>query len=568
MTKSHRSSPHVLHALRAAARGNDLAHHAIDEWQHARITRRELLRHASVIGLSLAAGASAADVLAQTPASRAGTAPAPAAGGGKPGGLVRVALLTPTGTVDPLTITDPASVALVNQTSEYLINDDGEKLMLRPSLALSWKPNAKGDVWTFKLRENVRFHDGHPFTAKDVVATFDRLADPKSGSAAASALKGVLSKGGTRALDDHTIEFHLDAPNGNFPYYVSSDNYNAAIVASNASDSYEKRFNGTGPFRLEKFVPKQGASFVRNPDYWGEKALPERVQFTFYADQQAQILALQGRQADVMPNFTIQGGLGLLNNPEFKIQGIKSSGHRQLHMRCDDGPFKDKRVRQALALSLDRDVIVRGLFRGKASVGNDSPFAPVFPSTNTSVPQRRQNLAQARQLLAQAGVPNGFPVTLTTEKFMEIPDYAVVVQNAAKAVGIRVALKVETQGQYYGAGTPGKSDWLDAPLGITDYGHRGVPNVFLGAPLLSDGAWNAARFRNPAYDKLYAQYVAALDIGSQKKLAGDIQALLLDQTPLVIPYFYDALLATGARVSGVRFTAISQLYLDRATIAA
>jgi peptide/nickel transport system substrate-binding protein len=554
--------------MHTAARGNDLAQYAIDEWRAARITRRELLRHASVIGLSLAAGARVADVLAQTASPQPGTAAKPATSGARPGGLIRVALLTPTGTVDPLTITDPASVALVNQTSDYLIDDDGEKLALRPSLALSWKPNAKGDVWTFKLRESVRFHDGHPFTAKDVVATFDRLADPKSGSAAASTLKGVLSKGGTRALDDHTVEFHLDAPNGNFAYYVSSDNYNAAIVASNATGDYEKRFNGTGPFKLEKFVPKQGATFVRNPDYWGDKALPDRVQFTFYADQQAQILALQGRQADVMPNFTIQGGLGLLNNPEFKVRAIKSSGHRQLHMRCDDGPFKDKRVRQALAQSLDRDMIVRGLFRGKASVGNDSPFAPVFPSTNTSVPQRQQNLAQAKQLLAQAGVPNGFAVTLTTEKFMEIPDYAVVVQNAAKAIGIQIALKVETQDQYYGAGTPGKSDWLDAPLGITDYGHRGVPNVFLGAPLLSNGAWNAARFRNPAYDRLYAQYVAALDIGSQKKIAGDIEMLLIDETPLVIPYFYDALVATGARVSGVRFTAISQLYLDRATVAA
>jgi peptide/nickel transport system substrate-binding protein len=566
MTKLHRRFPPLLDTLRVVAHDNTLAQHAIDEWQAARITRRELLRHLSVIGLSLAAGGHTAAALAQPAAP--GAATPSAAGSARPGGVIRVALLTPTGVVDPLTVTDPPSVALINQTSDYLIDDDGETLMLRPSLALSWKPNAKGDVWTFKLRENVRFHDGHPFTAKDVVATFDRLADPKSGSAAASTLKGVLSKAGTRALDDHTVEFHLDAPNGNFPYYVSSDNYNAAIVSAAATQGYEKTFNGTGPFKLETFLPKQGAAFVRNPDYWGNKALPERVQFTFYADQQAQILALQGRQADVMPNFTIQGGLGLLNNPAFKVQAIRSSGHRQLHMRCDGGPFKDKRVRQALALSIEREVIVRGLFRGKASLGNDSPFAPVFASTNTSVPQRRQSIAQARQLLAQAGVPNGFPVTLTTEKFMEIPDYAVVVQNAAKAIGIQISLKVETQGQYYGAGTPGKSDWLDAPLGITDYGHRGVPNVFLGAPLLSDGAWNAARFRNAAYDKLYAQYVGALDIGSQRKIAGEIETLLLDETPLIIPYFYDALVATGAHVSGVRFSAISQLYLDRATITA
>jgi len=379
-------------------------------------------------------------------------------------------------------------------------------------------------------------------------------------------LKGVLSKGGTKAVDDNTVAFHLDAPNGNFPYYVSSDNYNAIILPANYAGNYEKTFIGTGPFKLEQYQPKVGASFVRNPDYWGEKALPQRVQFSFYADEQAQILALQGHQADVMGTFTVQGGSGILNNPDFKVIGVKSSAHRQIHMRNDDPLFKDKRVRQALALSLDREVMVRGLFKGRAVLGNDSPFAPIFPSSDLSVPQRRLDVAKAKQLLAQAGVANGFDVTLTTEKYMEIPDLAVVVQNAAKAIGVRINLKVESQSLYYGAGTPGKSDWLDSPLGITDYGHRGIPNVFLNAPLTSGGAWNAAHFRNPQYDKLVADFVAAVDVASQKQISGQIQRLLLDETPLIIPYFFDQLIATRSVLSGVRFTAIAQLYFDRAVL--
>jgi peptide/nickel transport system substrate-binding protein len=141
-----------------------------------------------------------------------------------------------------------------------------------------------------------------------------------------------------------------------------------------------------------------------------------------------------------------------------------------------------------------------------------------------------------------------------------------VTQNAAKAIGVKISLKVESQELYYGAGTFGKSDWLDSPLGITDYGHRGVPNVFLNAPLTSGGTWNAAHFKNPQYDKLVADFVAALDVASQKKLSAQIQTLLLDETPVVIPYFYDYLVVTRANVSGVRFNANSQLYLDRAAI--
>ncbi|WP_206953743.1 ABC transporter substrate-binding protein [Trinickia acidisoli] len=546
-------------ALAAARRDTgELGNHAIDEYLAHRLSRRDLLRYASVLGGSsivLAAGELVAPRQAHAQGSQAGA-----------NATIRVAHLTPAGRVDPLTVADAAGLCLIAQTGEFLVNDEGDKSTLTPALALSWTANDKGDVWTFKLRPNVKFHDGRPFAAKDVAATFDRLADPASGSAALSVFKGVLSKGGARAVDEHTVAFHLDAPNGNFPYYVSSDNYNAVILPADFSGDYEKTFVGTGPFKLEQYQPKVKASFVRNPNYWGDKALPARVQFVFYADSQAQILALQGRQADVMGDLTVQGGIGILNNPEFSVQGVKSSAHRQIHMRCDTAPFNDKRVREALALAVDRDVLVRGLFKGRAVVGNDSPFAPIFPSTDTSVPQRHLDVAQAKKLLAQAGHPNGFSATLTTEKFMEIPDLAVVLQNALKAIGVNLTLKVESQGQYYGKGTFGSSDWLDAPLGITDYGHRGVPNLFLNAPLVSQGPWNAAHFSDAQYDKLVGQFVGALDVASQKNIAGAIERLLLDQTPMIIPYFFDQLIATRKNLTGVRFTAISQLYFDRARL--
>ncbi len=112
-------------------------------------------------------------------------------------------------------------------------------------------------MWTFKLRPNMKFHDGQTITAKDVVATFTRLAG--SGSASLSVLKGVLSKNSAKAVDDHTVEFHLDAPNGNFPYYVSSNTYNAVILSANFSDSYEKSFIGTGAFKLEKSTRRKSA---------------------------------------------------------------------------------------------------------------------------------------------------------------------------------------------------------------------------------------------------------------------------------------------------------------------
>jgi peptide/nickel transport system substrate-binding protein len=526
-----------------------LGSHVVDEFLAGRLDRRALLRHGARVGLGamlLGAGAARAQ--------------------GKPGATIRVASPMPARAIDPVTIADIGGLLMLMQTGEFLVRDTPD-LVLQPMLALSWKPNADGSVWTFTLRPGVKFHDGRTLTAADVVATMDRLADPANGSNALSAFRGVLSKGGAQRVDDLTVAFHLDAPNGNFPYYVSSDNYNAIILPADYAGGFEKNFIGTGPFKLDRYSRGVGASFVPNPAYWGGAVLPARTEFSFFADQQPQILALQGGQVDVIAQIVVQGAQGLLNDPDFKLIKLRSSAHRQLHMRTDTGPFADKRVRQAIALTLDRPALVAGLFRGEAEIGNDSPISPLYPSADRAIPQRHKDLVRAKALLAEAGVPNGFAATLTTERLQEMPDFAVIIQNAAAAIGVKLTLKIEDVGAYYGSAQPGSSDWLDSDMGMTDYGHRGIPNILLAAPLLSGGAWNAAHFKNPTYDKLVADYVAATDLGLQREAAGKIDTLLLDETPMVIAYFFDHLTATASGVSGVVASAIPQLFLQHAAVA-
>ena len=535
--------------------------HVVDEFASGHIDRRAFLRHGAVMGISLPilntlVGAVGVDILAPSTVRAAGT----------PGGTVRVAMTMPTAAIDPVTI-DDQSLVLPQQTGEFLAYSS-PKLMLTPVLAESWGANSAGDVWSFKIRKGVKFHNGKPFTADDVVATFDRLSDPKGVSNALSVFGGgVLTKGGTKKVDDYSVEFHLDAPNGNFPYLVSSDNYNAVILPADYAGDYEKTFIGTGAFKLDKYTPKVGVSFVRNPDYWGPAALPERTEFSFYGDLQAELLALQGRQVDIVNPVPVQGGQGVLKDPRFNVISVPSSSHQQVHMRTDMPPFTDKRVRRAIALCLDRKLLVKGLFNGRAVVGNDSPFAPIYPSTDSSVPQREQNLAEARQLLAAAGLPNGFNVKLTTEQFLEIPKYAVILQNAAKKIGVHIDLTIEAQQAYYGKAVFGQSDWLDAIMGITDYGHRGVPNTVLSAPLKSDGVWNSAHFKSKEYDSLVNQYVATVDLQSQRAAAGKIQRVLLDESPVIFAYFYDWLVVTTKNLSGVGAVATGQLYLQQASFA-
>ena len=275
---------------------------------------------------------------------------------------------------------------------------------------------------------------------------------------------------------------------------------------------------------------------------------------------------MQGGEIDVIQQIPVLQAAGLLSDPGFTIIATPSSAHEQVHMRNDADPFKDKRVRQAIALCLDRPKLAQGLMRGKAQLGNDSPFMPAYPSTDKTVAQRALDLAKAKQLMAAAGMKDGFKTTLTTEKYLEIPDYAVLIQNAVKEIGGDIKLNIMDQGAYYGDAVPGKSPWLDSDMGITDYGHRGVPNVFLQAPLLSTGTWNSAHFNNAEYDTLAKGFIAALDLEAQKATAGKIQTLLLDQTPVLFSYFYDFLTVTKAGAAGVVPTAMGHLMLGQASL--
>jgi peptide/nickel transport system substrate-binding protein len=567
--------PRRLDSIRG--KRSELENHYIDELVSGRLDRRAFLRKGAVIGMStgvmgavLAAcgsanktGAAATSSSSGATSASSGTSTAAATQGGS----MRLASQVPAGAVNPITVSDAGGLCMLAVTGEFLAFDNNQTLKLEPMLATKWTASAGGKVWTFKIRPGVKFHDGSPLTADDVVWTIQQLADKKNASNALSTFTGVLTPAGVRKVDSHTVAFHLEAANGNFPYLVSNDNYNAIIVPKGTDfGKWQKTFLGTGPFKLKSYTQSQGATFVANPDYWGGKPNLDQAVFTFYQSQQPQIVALQGGQVDVIVQFVAQGAQAITGSSTYNIIKLKSSNHRELSMRNDQAPFTDPRVRQAVALAFDRPGMVKALLQSLGEVGNDSPFAPSYPSRNTSVPQRVQNVAKAKQLLSAAGHASGFSATLFTEQYEEIPQLAQVIAQQAKAIGVNINLKVETQAAYYGKATYGNSDWLDGQMSLVDYGDRGVPNVFLEAPLTSGGPWNAAHFKNSTYDGLVKQYVAAVDLQSQKKLAGQIETLLLAQTPIVIPYFIDGLSATTKQVQGVAPTSISQVFLRNASI--
>jgi peptide/nickel transport system substrate-binding protein len=537
--------------------------HVIDEFVGGRLSRRDFIRKGSAMGLSmgLIGGILAACGSSGTSTSSSSSAPA-----GQAGATIKAGFLTPVGAINPITINDQGGLELLGNIGEFLVFTDHSGIY-HPWLATSWSANPDASVWTFKIRQGVKFSDGTPMTVDDVVYSFQTQSDPKSAGNALSQFGGFLTPDGVKKVDDQTVAFHLSAPNNGFVDSVSEDNYNMVVVPKGTDyGKYQKNPIGTGRFVMSSYSPSVGATLTRNPHYYGKKALPSKVEVTFYATEEPMASALQAGSIDAMDQFSVAGSPQLLTGG-FNVISVRGAAQRQLSMRNDIKPFNNKLVRQAIALTLDRPGIVAALFKGQAVVGNDSPFAPSFAATDHSVPQRAKNIAQAKKLLAQAGVPNGFSTPLLTESIQEIPHFAQIVKQSAAQIGVTINLTIEAQSKYYGDGVVGKSDWLDGEMSLVDYGARSVPNLYLAAPLQTinaktgEGAWNAARFNNSQYNKLSKQFIATVDLQSQKTLAGQIQQLLLDETPIIWAYFYNYLAATQKNVTGVYPTAQGQFFL-------
>ncbi len=584
MGKANRAMVARVDAIRR--RSSSVQNHVIDEYQAGKISRRDFIRRGVILGMSMPvlgflASACSSDGAATTTTGGPTTTLAPATSAGPsttvPAGpvTVRVGLAPPPAVgIDPVLINDEAGLSLLGQTAQYLTFSDAE-LNLVPVLAESWEPNDTLDEWTFTIRSGAKFHDGAPVTAQDVVATFNGpIGEGNAGSAYETF--GVVPGAAAEAVDEATVRFTLSRPNGAFPFFVSSDNYNAVILPASFwetydAGTYEQSFIGSGPWINESYEPGSSAVYVKNQDYWGDNSRqPDRMEVSFFGDEAAMVTAFQDQRLDVLYRVSFT------NAETLKASGATASSvptaqHRQVYMDASAPPFGDKRVRQAMALMLDRPLLVQGLLGGFGVIGNDHPIWQFFPMYNDSaVAQREANLTEAQSLLEAAGLGDGFSTRLDTLDFAEVQDLALLIQQSAAQLNVDFEVNVHDSGTYYqdywcafpyeGACQPG----AQGSIGIVNYGHRGVPNVYLGAPLLSDGQWNSSHWVNADYDQLFADFAAAPDLDIQRQLAGEIQALLWDEVPFIVPYFIDFISATVPNFQGLQVTGMGHFDITNA----
>lgn len=510
--------------------------------------RRGFLRLSAIVGGGVALAACSAPGDGSTPTSGGSVGAQTAVRGG----TMTVGMPTPSGPVDPVTMNDIGAVDTVLVAAEYLTFPlaDGT---LEGRLATEWTAK-DASTWTFMLREGVTFHNGDPMTAADVVATFDRITDPKGGSAGLQSLGGILSPGGTVAVDDLTVRFDLDRDYADFPYLVSAYAYNTAILpADYAVGDFAKGGVGTGPYVLDTYAAGSQARFKRNEAYWNkDAAYLDLLTVQYFADANAQVLAVQSGDIDMVPSLEPSSLRTLKGASHLVQQEAASSSFQTLQMRTDIAPFNDKRVRQALALCVDRDQLMTALMDGKASIGNDHLIAPTFQSAEiiaAAVKQRTQDIAKAKSLLADAGHPDGLAVTLTTARIFECVDHATLIKDMAGPAGFDITLDIMTPEAFFASGD--NSPWVTVPLGITNWGSRGSASQILEALVITDTPYNSSHFSNADLDKLIQQYDAEPDEAARADIGISIATLLNEEVPNIISYFKSQVRVSAPRVGGL-----------------
>jgi peptide/nickel transport system substrate-binding protein len=475
--------------------------------------------------------------------------------------------------------------AISDSIYDRLINQN-EKQQLRPGLAVSWKA-IDDTTWIFKLRKGVKFHDGSDFTADDVIFTFQRAPTvPNSPSSFAIFTKGkTLTK-----IDDYTIQVKTDKPHPLTPNDISQVSIiskKAAQGASTEDFNSGKAAIGTGPFKFIKWVPGDRLILQRNDNYWGPKPEWAVVNIRVIKSAPARVAALLSGDVDFIDNVPTTDITRLKKEPGLSLSQGVSNRVIYLHMDQfrDDSPFvkakdggaiknplKDVRVRQAISKAINRDLIVERVMEGVAiPAGQLLPEG--FFGVSPNLKPEKYDPEGAKRLLAEAGVPDGFQLTIhgPNDRYINDAKIAEAIAQMLTRVGIKTAVETMPKSVYFkrasrggpngtpefsfilvgwGAGTGEASSPLKALLHTYDKS-KGM------------GATNRGRYSNPKLDELIEKALATVDDGKREKLLQQATELAMNDYG-IIPLHYQV--NTWAARKGLKYKARTDEHTDYAYV--
>jgi len=454
------------------------------------------------------------------------------------GGTLRVAFPGAPGTLDPALTTTNEDYNITYVVYSRLVWVD-HALTPQPDMAESWSASDDLKTWTFKLRQGAKFHHGTPFTADDVVYTFERIMDPDL----ASPLRSVLSfVDQVEKVDDHTARFHLSSPSADFHLILGAPQTGIVPHDRTAEQLAAEAF-GSGPFKVTEYVPGDHTTMVRNETYW-EEGLPylDQVRHVYMPEAATQVAALTGGSIDMIWQLGFENIPTIEGNPDVVVGEVQSGLYQPIVMRTTEEPFTDKRVRLALKYCADRTGIRQIVTQGRGDPGNDQPIPPVNPFW-ADVPIRERNIEKAKELLAEAGYADGLDLTLITST--NRPGWieqAVAFQEMAKPAGVNVKLERVPADLFWG------EYWMKVPLFMSNWNFRVSADEILSLTYHSQAKWNESDFRSPELDQLIETARGEKDPEKRKELYGQAEKLLSDEGGVIIAFFKPLVMAMRKEV--------------------
>jgi peptide/nickel transport system substrate-binding protein len=505
-------------------------------------SRRSLLKAAFGIGALGSAGAAMTLISACDTATRSvPAASTKAASVPRRGGVLRAGLSggASSDTLNPLATVTNVDSARASQLFDPLVGFGSSSAQPVLQLAEEITPNTDATAWTIRLRSGVSFHNGKSLSADDVIYTFRTIMNPKSPGDGA-ALLSTLDVSGMTKLDDLTVRLPFTSPFSPLLPTLASYYFPVIPVGFNPA-----RPVGTGPFRYGSFTAGVRSYFPRNDNYWEEgRPYFDAISITEFADETSQINALLSGQVDVIDLLSADA-VPTLRSGGMQVHISSGGGFIPFTMRVDRAPFNDHRVRQAFRLMVDRGQMRELVFGGYGRLGNDvySPWDPVY---DHSLPQREQDLSQAKFLLKQAGQEHLVVELVTADISAGAVQSALVLAQQAQSAGVTVNVRQLTTTDFFGPNylkwTFAQDNWAYNPY---------LPTVgFADAP---GAAFDETGFgpSDPAYTSLYRQALATTDKAKQTEICHQMQQIYYNYSGYVIPNFQPQIVGSTAKVQGI-----------------
>ena len=412
-------------------------------------------------------------------------------------------------------------------------------LEVENELAENFEHKATYDEWTIRLRPGVKFHDGSDLTVDDVLFTLARASGAKSSSPGKTILTSTMDLKGARKLDPLTVRIPLLRPFVDFPA-IFSDYW--MVILKNGTTDFQDPV-GTGPFKYAQFSPGSGSLFTRFDDYWrhGQPYLDE-LEFQSIPDGGTRLSALQSGQVDAMELVTFTQARENVNATNMRVLVGRGPVNTPVVMPVDRKPFEDVRLRQALRLMVDRPALVNSVQSGFGEVGNDL-YGKGLKYYAADIPQRTQDVEQAKALLKKAGMSN-LKVTISTAPLWPgALESAQVIAEQVKESGVQMEVE-QLPAENYFADAYGKK-----PLFQSNWQAQPIPTWFQTA-LTKGGLYNETDWDVASFTKLMYDAQGTADPGKAQDKWTELQRINHDQSGYVLWGFYPYLDGISPKVHG------------------